>query len=71
MNRYALATAAVRIVVPQRVMLGAAVVPERYRARLPLEAALKLWLFDSLEEHLENLVTLTLFELKNPFVEFR
>src|SRR5215469_16883099 len=58
-----MAVAALRVVIPQRQMLGAAIVPERDRAGAPSEAALKFGIFDVPEEHLENRVTLTVLQL--------
>ena len=59
----AMAVAALRVVIPQRQMLGAAIVPERDRAGAPSEAALKFGIFEVPEEHLENCVALALLQL--------
>src|SRR5215467_2893754 len=59
----AMAVTALRIVIPQRQMLGAAIVPKRDRAGAPVEAALEFGIFDVPEEHLENRVALALLQL--------
>src|SRR5215469_16480273 len=58
-----MAVAALRVIIPQRQMLGAAIVPECDRAGVPSKAALKLGIFDVPEEHLENRVALALRQL--------
>ena len=59
----AMAVAALRVVIPRRQMLGAAIVPERDRAWAPSEAALKFGIFEVPEEHLENCVALAVLQL--------
>ena len=59
------AAAALRVVVPQGVVLGAAVVPERHRAGLPAEAALQFRRLHQAKEHLQHCVALVLFELQD------
>src|SRR2546422_9384772 len=58
--------APLRIVVPHRVVLDAAVVPERDRAHLPPEAALELRRLDVAIEELQERVALGLRELDDP-----
>src|SRR5271156_1854645 len=53
-DRYPVAIAALRIVVPQRKMLCAAVVPERQRICLPPEAALEFGFLEVPEQHLQD-----------------
>ena len=47
-------------------MLGTTVIPDCYRAWLPLKAALKLRLFEVLKKHLEYSIALMLGELDDP-----
>src|SRR5690349_8486938 len=64
-HRHAMAVTAMREVVEHRVMLGAAVVPERHRVGLPLEAALELRRLDVAIEHLEQRIAFVLLELRD------
>src|SRR5688500_3676964 len=61
-DRHPVAVAPVGVVVPERTMLGAAVVPERHRARLPAEAHLELRRLDMAEQRLQEAVALVLGE---------
>ena len=54
LDRHPQSASAIGVVVPHGVVLGAAVVPERDRSRLPLETTVKLRLFDVLEEQLQQ-----------------
>ena len=57
--------AAVRPVVEHGLVLAAAVVPERHRVLLPLEAAVKLRRLDMAEQHLEQRVAFVALELSD------
>src|SRR5262245_48724128 len=61
-DRDAMAVALVGVVVPERVVLGAAVVPERNRVGLPLEAHAQLGRFDVPIEHFEDRVAFALVQ---------
>src|SRR5262249_25900505 len=57
-DRDAVAVAPVRVIVPQRMMLGAAVVPERDRVRLPAKAHAELRRLDVAKQHGEDRIAL-------------
>jgi len=61
-DRHALAAAAVGVVVPERKMQGAAIIPKGHRAGAPLEATLKFRTFGLLEQHLKQGVAFGFFE---------
>src|SRR5678815_904676 len=63
LDRHAMAVAALRIVVPHRVVLHAAVVPERDRVHLPAEPAVELRRLDVAVEELQHRVALRPREL--------
>src|SRR5262249_53221911 len=60
-----MAVAPVRVIVPQHVMLSAAVVPECHRIRLPLEAHAELGGLYLSIKHFENRITFTLSQTNN------
>ncbi len=62
-DRHPMAVTAVWVIVEHRVMLGAAVVPERHRVRLPLEAALEFRRLDVAVEHFQQRIALVAAEL--------
>src|ERR1700722_7035683 len=57
--------ASLREIIPQRMMLRAAIVPEGNRARLPLEAAHELRRLDVPVQHLKQRSALLLLQLRN------
>src|SRR5580700_12139819 len=63
-HRDAVAITAMRKIVEKGVMLGGAVVPERYRARLPLEAAVEFRRLDMAIEHFQKRVAFVLAQLR-------
>src|SRR5262245_26483851 len=65
-DRHAVTVAPRRVIVPHRVMLDAAVVPEGDRARLPAEAAVELRRLHVAEQHLEHRLALRARELDDP-----
>src|SRR5712664_2090123 len=66
LHGHAMAVPPLREVVPHRVVLGAAVVPERHRVDLPPEAALELGGLDVLVEEREHRRALAAGELDDP-----
>lgn len=62
-DSHPVAVAALRIVIPQRQVLCASIVPERYGIRLPSKSALEFSTLEVPEKHLKNYVALTLLEL--------
>lgn len=65
-DSHPVAVAALRIVIPQRQVLCASIVPERYRIRLPSKSTLEFSTLDVPEKHLKNYLALTLLELNQP-----
>src|SRR5262245_20064224 len=60
-----MAVAPVRVIVPQRMMLSAAVIPERDRVRLPAEARAELGRLDVAEQHGEDRIAFVAAHAEN------